>query len=1067
MENTINAANEDLSVLSAFAKSGASAGSDAAPASTPFGKYALTRSIGRGGFGEVFLAVHETTWNRVAVKVLSKRKRADAAASTRFELEIRVGKELRHPNVLPVIDDGEINGVRYFATPFIEGEDLLHRLAKKPMAITEAVRTMRLVAEAVSAAHARGYLHRDIKPANILIDNKSGNPLVADFGLAKDVGSSTPNTETLAVLGTQAYMPPEQVDPNLGDFSAATDIYAIGVTLYQCLTGRTPFPRKDNPNRDILLQIAWDRPQPPSAFNSRIPPDLDRICLICLQKSPFDRYTSADELAADLARFEDGKPIRAKLPSTTKQFYRACKRHPRMSVALALSLCLAVSGGAIARRYATQAFDFAGQLVGAEVGKKVATEQRQFQEYVSDMKEAAMLWRSGNAEMLRRVLDRHASSVPDQRGFEWDYWNRLLTQSSQTMGESFSANSLAISGDGRLLAGADEKSAALFDTRTGKLLYRWDIGSGTPAEERLPRETPWPQNVAFSPDGKLVAAVCAVVEQKKRFGHLRVWNTTDGNERLKILHDERLGGATVTFSQDNIHVVAGGYSNRWYSWIVSSGQVGPSPSARTLQEKDMLGMRRDEPDARKSEDRVTDLRWENGCIMTAGIRGEARLWTWPDGVGRTDDWYPLGKSGGFPITPWSTRHVVGLDEGYVIIFDDFDASLNARRIGSRPPPQRQSNRSTRTLCLALDGTMMATGDEDRIVRYWRLQESDHTAVSMHDLRGNTDEIRCVAVGGRMVASADSAGTIRVWPLDDQFSEGIILPPSAEKDDAPATSSTGRFTTRASKDSLQIEDRTGEVVAQIPTGRELVTKMVFSPNDQFIAMCLHRPLTPRNYRRNLGGPRLVIWQLDPSRQIYASRVPRESVVVPLSFSHDGHLLAIPNEMAGVSLMHLPEGSERTIARDWNASIAELSPSGRYIAISGEKGTGVLELQSEQWLFKSNESAHGAKFESGEDGEHRVILLGKTVTVVDLPSGKGVPTLLSNLPAGCTEFSRDGRRLFVWEPQHLRIFALAANSNDGTLLLDVPCMESEIPTSGYESALLRLTDTWKAKRVQLHR
>ena len=163
-------ANSDVSVLAAAASLRDDSGLRASLGLVrQLGKYTLRRSIGRGGFGEVFLAIDDSTWNLVAVKTLSAHRRADAAARARFELEIRIGTELRHPNILPVIDHA-LGEVPHFATPLIDGPNLLHLLGKRPMPVPDAVALLRPVAEAVHLAHTHGYLHRDLKPANIGVE---------------------------------------------------------------------------------------------------------------------------------------------------------------------------------------------------------------------------------------------------------------------------------------------------------------------------------------------------------------------------------------------------------------------------------------------------------------------------------------------------------------------------------------------------------------------------------------------------------------------------------------------------------------------------------------------------------------------------------------------------------------------------------------------------------------------------------------------------------------------------------------------------------------------------------
>lgn len=579
---------EDVSLLAVLSREGTRATGTYRARPTPFGRYTLQRSIGGGGFGEVFLATDDATWKPVAIKVLRADRRTDKKSVERFEQEIQIGRQLRHPNILPIIDDGRITDLRYFACPYVEGQNLLHALGKSPLPVSEAVSILRVVSRAVATAHRAGYLHRDLKPANILIESASGTPYVADFGLAKSLNGAGMGTETQAVLGTQPYMPPEQADPNLGDISPATDVYALGVTLYQCLTGRTPFPRPDRPGRDITLQIARDRALPPSRLNAQVSPDLDRLCLICLEKSPFDRYSSADRLADDLDLLARGEPIRGTLPSRARRVYRALQRHPRLSVALALLLIIAVGGSVTALHYADRADRSGRQLVKAQedasvaqLGESQARRQRdeadaakaaavaseRAQAYVSDMREVPLLWDKRQFTRIQAILDKYdAPANRSLRIVEWHYWRNAIGGYPRMLNTEVSVAGLALSPDGALMAFIGNGRVFVMAVKGGNELLR---ASALPVEVPLGDEADLAdQVVAFDPSGRYVAACCRL---NAGGSYLRVWDLEHAAEVWTVRAN--VDARKLAFSSDGRAICATIESDRWASWATSDGST--------------------------------------------------------------------------------------------------------------------------------------------------------------------------------------------------------------------------------------------------------------------------------------------------------------------------------------------------------------------------------------------------------------------------------------------------------------------------------------------------------------
>jgi eukaryotic-like serine/threonine-protein kinase len=281
-----------------------------------FGEYHLLEELGRGAMGVVYKAWQPSLQRFVALKMILRGEHASVADLARFRGEARSAGGLSHPNIVPVYEVGESEGQAYFSMQYVEGTTLAARLGRGPLPARDAARYVAAIARAVHHAHQHGILHRDLKPSNVLIDNHD-QPLVTDFGLAKRVSTSGQTagglTGTGAIVGTPSYMPPEQAAGRQGTPQAASDIYSLGAILYELLTGRPPFQAASAV--DVLLMVRSEEAVRPRLLNRGIDPDLEMICLRCLEKRPEHRYASAAALASDLEAFLQGNPVSARSSS--------------------------------------------------------------------------------------------------------------------------------------------------------------------------------------------------------------------------------------------------------------------------------------------------------------------------------------------------------------------------------------------------------------------------------------------------------------------------------------------------------------------------------------------------------------------------------------------------------------------------------------------------------------------------------------------------------------------------------------------------------------------------------
>jgi serine/threonine protein kinase/formylglycine-generating enzyme required for sulfatase activity len=297
--------------------------------------YEVLGILGHGGMGLVYRARQLKANRLVAIKMIRAVEHATPQERLRFEIETEAVARLQHPHIVQLYEVGEVRGQPFFSLEFCEGGTLTDQLKKKRPTPREAAELIETLARAMHYAHLRGVVHRDLKPGNVLL-TADGTPKITDFGLAKRIGAEARDvSQSGAIMGTAAYMAPEQAAGKVRDTGPAADVYALGALLYECLTGQPPFV---GPQHVVLVSVLNDEPLPPSRRSPKVPRDLETICLKCLTKDPNRRYASAEALAEDLRRFLADEPVLARPVGRTERMVKWVRRHPAPAALLGVVL---------------------------------------------------------------------------------------------------------------------------------------------------------------------------------------------------------------------------------------------------------------------------------------------------------------------------------------------------------------------------------------------------------------------------------------------------------------------------------------------------------------------------------------------------------------------------------------------------------------------------------------------------------------------------------------------------------------------------------------------------------
>jgi WD40 repeat protein len=710
--------------------------------------YEILAELGRGAAGVVYRARHLKLNRLVALKVIHAGAHLAPEVRQRFRLEALAIARLQHKNIVQIYDVGEHDRCPFLSLELIEGQSLSTWMAGKPQAPEEAAKVIATIAKAVEYAHHQGVVHRDLKPGNVLLRVVPEMPgkrelKIADFGIAKilpqggiaDAGM----TQTGEILGTPAYMAPEQARGSSGKISPAIDIYSLGAILYELLTGRPPFVGATA--LDTMTQAAWQDPVPVSLLVARVPQDLNTICLKCLEKDPNKRYPNAAELAADLGRFLQNEPIHARPLSWAGHAVRWTRRHRGLAAALAAVVILVVllTVGSLAatahfraleqqqRALAHAERDLAEQkeyqreraLAAEQQAEKAGSELRQ-NLYFDQMTLAgeAALSPSGIGR-VNEWLAPWATRTPDLRGWEWYYLNGLCHRDLLTLHTGTSRDfDVAWSPDGRRLAAAAKDGTVVI----------WDV-AGAKEIRRLFGHSREVVSVGWSPDGQKLASA-------SWDGTVKIWNTQTGSQLLSF------GGqsgavCSVAWSPDGLSLASSGSDRTVQMWDAKTGSV--------------------EHIFRGHTDEVRSVAWspDGRRLASAGIDNSVRIW---DVVSGKQLMLLLGHLNFVNAIAWSPD-----GKRLASASNDHTAKIWDTKSGAELATLHGHSIGVLSVAFSPDGSRLATSGADQTVRIWSATDGSELRV----FRGHIQPVSSVkwSPDGTRLASASYDATIKLWSVD--------------------------------------------------------------------------------------------------------------------------------------------------------------------------------------------------------------------------------------------------------------------------------------------------------------
>ncbi len=858
------------------------------------GRYQILKELGRGGFGVVFLADDPSLERHVALKVPRPEALLSASLQRRFRREALAAARLTHPNIVALYEVGKAGPIQYLASAYCEGPTLAEWRRNHVVADRDAARVLYALADAVEYAHRNGVLHRDLKPGNVLLDLNTQlaldaidhpslanyTPKLTDFGLALLDEAGSGETKTIAVVGTPAYMAPEQASGQIDKIGPTTDVYGLGTILYELLTGQPP--HRGRSDRDTMRSVSLDEPTAPRRLRPAVSRDLEAICLKCLERDPARRYASAGKLREDLGRLLRDEPIRARRQNSIQRLAKWARRRPAAAALVCVSIAAVLALIGLQSRNTQQLrIEIAAtqrQREAAVRERDRATQrERDTQDllYATRLQTAGAAWRRHDCRTLDMLLDeaQPASTALDRRGFEWHYLWRLGHQQRQTFaGHDGEVYCHALSADARHLA-------------TGDVLGRivvWDVADGSSRTVAPGISDPSPSQrdvhrtcingLVFLPDGRLVSAGCD--------GIVKAWSWEQATPpQVLVERGERAN--CIYLAPDGRHLAAG-----WEDGLVQLIDVaGVEPVIETRVAETGLETIAISPDGTRmavggDEPLVHLLDAKSGARLMPALRLEHMVYS-------------------VAFSPDSQQLAVAPKEESPLIF-------NAQ---SGEQLVRVDKDLTRCFALAFspDGKTLVGGSTGTIVT-WDAQTG--TRRGAH--HGHTMRIATLSFmpEGKSLISASFDGEVRLWdktpPQDFEPLQGMF-----EAAECVAFCSRQNFVVCSDGENhcLRFDLETGrQLGTPTPPSGAPVTSLILSPSGRYLVV--HRTRPPAEL--------YDLHSREAQQQLAAIDIPKQ-----FRFSTDERLLATTSNDVShrLRVLELPSGKLKTPTSK-NYALAEL-------------------------------------------------------------------------------------------------------------------------------------------------
>jgi WD40 repeat protein/serine/threonine protein kinase len=798
------------------------------------GRYKLLQKIGEGGCGVVYMAEQqEPVRRRVALKIIRLGMDTKSVIA-RFEAERQALAMMDHPNIARVYDAGATDtGRPFFVMELVRGIRITEYCDQNNLPTEQRLNLFVQACQAIQHAHQKGIIHRDIKPSNILVTLHDGVPVpkVIDFGIAKAteqrLTEKTLFTEFAAFIGTPAYMSPEQAEMSGLDIDTRSDVYSLGVLLYELLTGKTPFDpetllragldgcrrtiREQEPERPstrlatmvgVELTTTADRRRTPAAvLLNELRGDLDWIVMKALEKDRTRRYATANDLAGDVRRYLDSDAVLARPPSNYYRLQKTVRRHRAAFAAAGAIAATLVLGATISVWQAIRATDAehtarAAQQQETVLRQQAVAEQQRAEteksaarlnEYIADINLAQQSLTDGNYGRAVQLLNKHLpkSGEPDLRGFEWRYLWHVSQGDEHTAlpKQDFPVQSLALSADKNFLAVGGFEKVSVLDRRNRSVIRTLAKGGSS---------------VAFLPDGKLLTV--------SRGGTLRTWDPSNWSEQPVVLEvnppfalsrDSRFVAATTREGPGRDKLVVWD-TDTWQpvrSFPGASAPTAFSPDGRSLAmaTRDGIVLASIQSDAGV----VVLENSTNVSVRGPGpwARAEQSLAFTPDGSAIVAARNVLSEHGVFVLSIWDAR--------------------TGKEIGRLPESAEQIEHTgvISSLAFSPDGQTLATASMDHSIRLWDFKQRKRIAT----LHGHVSEVWALAFApdGKTILTGGKDGSVKSWDTQRPQKEdawSIASLPLAFSRDGHKLAALAHD---ASPSVVFLDMRTGEVEQRFP------------------------------------------------------------------------------------------------------------------------------------------------------------------------------------------------------------------------------------------------------------